>query len=421
MHRSTLSSFLGSLFLLATAAPVPAQFLRYVDCHVAASGDGETWATAFETIEEALDEARSLGDYDVWIWVREGTYSRGTDTWWIPGNVSLYGGFRGTEARVEARDVAAHPTVLDGTARPLPVGIYDLYRPLLLMHDSAVLDGFTIRNCCTLSAGSALQVYNSDLMIDVTTVRGCTFENNQSAADGGAIATYTLTRLECTDCRFAWNSSLSAGGAIRASYYLTLQRCQFVGNEAANGGGVSACDAGPGPSVYNCVFSGNVATYSGGGIQLDDRGGTVLGCTFHGNQAYYGGGISNAGYYYPVTLSACVLWQNRNEANLQTYDQQIYSPDVLPVLQSCCIKGWTIAAGGTACTASDPLLRNAYGPDGIAGTGDEDLGLTLSSPCVDAGVWSSELADLDCRRAARRVAARGLLPRMDMGAFEFAR
>ncbi len=47
---------------------------------------------------------------------------------------------------------------------------------------------------------------------------------------------------------------------------------------------------------------------------------------------------------------------------------------------------------------TDPPFVDAEGPDGLAGTGDEDLRLRPGSPCIDAGnndALPKDTADLD--------------------------
>ena len=66
----------------------------YVDRDISISGNGANWSEAFKTIQEAIDAANA-GDA---IWVKQGTYFVGP-TINIDKNVSIYGGFDGTETR----------------------------------------------------------------------------------------------------------------------------------------------------------------------------------------------------------------------------------------------------------------------------------------------------------------------------------
>jgi hypothetical protein len=77
------------------------------------SGDGTSWATAYASLEDALDNAAD-GDE---IWMQGGAYP--LDTYlniYDINNVSIYGGFSGTETALSQRDLAANATILDGSA-----------------------------------------------------------------------------------------------------------------------------------------------------------------------------------------------------------------------------------------------------------------------------------------------------------------
>ncbi|UCG50122.1 MAG: right-handed parallel beta-helix repeat-containing protein, partial [Phycisphaerales bacterium] len=73
--------------------------------------------------------------------------------------------------------------------------------------------------------------------------------------------------------------------------------------------------------------------------------------------------------------------------------------------------GWS----GEGNLDADPLFMNADGPDGVAGTEDDDLSLSITSPCIDAGsndAVEPGATDLD---GNPRIVG-GIV---DMGAYEF--
>lgn len=99
--------------------------------------------------------------------------------------------------------------------------------------------------------------------------------------------------------------------------------------------------------------------------------------------------------------------------------------------------GWT----GVGNIDANPQFVDATGPDGLPGTGDEDLRIGVMSPCIDAGSNGAlppdvmdldnngdvlEPTPLDLNLSARRVDVPGVLdtgsgapPVVDMGAYEF--
>jgi len=109
------------IFLFAFAAfPGTSGAQIFVDTDAADGGDGTTWGSAFNTLQDALDDASS-GDQ---IWVAEGVYfpdegssetnNERSSTFLLISGVEIYGGFDGTEASLSERDISAHPTILSG-------------------------------------------------------------------------------------------------------------------------------------------------------------------------------------------------------------------------------------------------------------------------------------------------------------------
>ena len=88
----------------------------------------------------------------------------------------------------------------------------------------------------------------------------------------------------------------------------------------------------------------------------------------------------------------------------------------------CCVQGWSKSLGaedpltGKGNVDSDPLFVQAAGPDGIAGTLDDDLRLQAGSPCINQGdntaLPPEILTDLEGR-------PRILNGAVDLGAYEF--
>ncbi len=80
----------------------------YVNKSADEGGNGTSWTMAYKSLRKATD--RAARDCGTQIWVARGTYSPGpnvTDHFIIPDNVSLYGGFAGTETAIDQRDIKA--------------------------------------------------------------------------------------------------------------------------------------------------------------------------------------------------------------------------------------------------------------------------------------------------------------------------
>lgn len=138
-----------------------------------ANGDGSSWSKAFGNIQQAVDSAAKIGAD---VWVAKGVYkSESSAVVTLKPNVSLYGGFAGTETSLAARDTAKNPTVLDGDAK-----IRVINQPSEFADASAVVvDGFTIQNGVADYGGGAYLRKNS-------TINNCILKNNV-ASNGLAV------------------------------------------------------------------------------------------------------------------------------------------------------------------------------------------------------------------------------------------
>ncbi|MCB9852579.1 MAG: hypothetical protein H6819_05750 [Phycisphaerales bacterium] len=147
----------------------------FVDSLASFGGNGESWATAFGSIDAALDYLNS-DDKVANLWVAAGTYmpTMLTDpmeprsaTYSIPDGVRIYGGFAGTESLLSERDPIANPTFLTQSALNS--------RTLLSPVGSATLDGVTIQRTAQppaatedfrLSGTGSLTFRNCKIMTD---------------------------------------------------------------------------------------------------------------------------------------------------------------------------------------------------------------------------------------------------------------
>lgn len=92
-------------------------------------------------------------------------------------------------------------------------------------------------------------------------------------------------------------------------------------------------------------------------------------------------------------------------------------------MHTCIEGGWP----GARNISAPPRFVDLYGPDGVAGTPDDNLRLTAASPCIDAGsnALISPATKTDLDGAPRFFDApavdvgSGPPPIIDMGAYEF--
>ena len=297
------------------------------------------------------------------------------------------------------------------------------------------LTGCTFAGNKTLGAGGAIYNWaNSDsIIVD------CVFTGN--VADfGGAVANSDSSNSTLRDCTFSANWARESGGAI---YNLTsspvFYNCAFTGNSSSGGGGAAMNNQFfSSPTLCNCLFSGNrTEEWPGGGMYNYKSTPTMTNCTFSRNRAVTGGGVyshssptfagrtpdvasSGTGprgtddYRASVTLDNCVFWGNSDDGG--TDESAQIDGDVPFFINYSCIQGWTGVLGGVGNNGYDPLLVDALGPDGVSGTGDENLRLAPDSPCVDDGDPEFTLVPGACDLDG---VPRVLCDRVDRGAYEF--
>jgi len=108
--------------------------------------NGESWATAFNSVQDALEAAEKAGGGEVWV--AAGTYkpTPGTNrsaSFKLRPKVALYGGFAGTETRRGERDWVRNVTILSGDIGK-PGEATDNSYHVVMGADDAVIDGFTV-------------------------------------------------------------------------------------------------------------------------------------------------------------------------------------------------------------------------------------------------------------------------------------
>jgi hypothetical protein len=87
--------------------------MLYVDQDASPGGDGSSWHTAFQRVQDALAAANTCAE----IWVAAGAYTPGSSqasTFQLGEGVAIYGGFAGSETTRDQRNWEAKVTILSG-------------------------------------------------------------------------------------------------------------------------------------------------------------------------------------------------------------------------------------------------------------------------------------------------------------------
>ena len=385
---------------------LPLEARRYVNAAAPAGGDGTTWATAYNDLQDAL------ADVPAEIWVAAGEYkpARGTTdrtlSFQLINGVELYGGFDGSETTLFQRDPLANPTILCGDLNadddPNFTNRSDNSYHVVTGRNTdatAVLDGFVIRG------GGANYGSNDDgggLWCEVSgspTIRRCVFEDNE-AKYGGAVRCDGVSHPTFIDCIFRGNQA-----DIYSSGY----------------GGALSLNNQSSPFLYNCVFVGNRAATQGGAVYY--RYGTVptlVNCTFAKNHATNGGGIYGNNSSTDCFVDNCIFWGNTRyvwgAGIVADESGQIMSASSMTINHSC-VQAWSGSLTGVGNTGDDPLLIDPNGADGVPGTADDDLRLATGSSAQDTGNNTALPTWLVTDLAGAARIQNGIV---DMGAYELA-
>jgi hypothetical protein len=315
--------------------------VKYVKTISSGTGDGSSWANASSNLQAMIQATPAGGQ----VWVQAGTYYPNTKpysgaspittsdprdvTFHIKDNVTLYGGFAGTETAINQRNIALNETILSGDIGVVGDSTDNAYHVILLVQSAfaiqdGVIDGFTIKdgnangtgsvntilyptlrnygggiytsyangiikNCkitaCASSGGGAVYFSRSTINADFFKVY-----NNRTAGKGAAVhvaADQTYSTLTINHADFFNNNSSAEGGAFYMNYgSLIMDNSNFY-NNLSGGSGSGLWGSYNSITIYNCQFYQNQGT--SGALYLFQGVGTVSVCSFNNNQ---GGGVS---------------------------------------------------------------------------------------------------------------------------------
>jgi len=295
--------------------------VAYVDDDAPPNGDGESWATAYRYLQDALDDADSSGSDIESIRIGQGVYTPDRsdfghanpfdrdDSFKLLDGVKLLGGYAGRGApNPDERDTAVYLTVLSGDLNGDDGADFTNYADnsysvvaAIDVGPTAVLNGVTVRG------GSADA--DSDDAGDLDWLRG-----------GGMWLFSAFPTIR--DCRFIENRAALGGGMYnREGSSPSIENCEFRHNRAtiANGGGGLYYFGTPTAAVSNCTFTNNRAPNGqGGGLRF--FGGSELHldkCIFSDNYAEVGGGVDigpGAANLDLVVIRHCTFTDNESFA-----------------------------------------------------------------------------------------------------------
>ncbi|MCF8247974.1 MAG: T9SS type A sorting domain-containing protein [Saprospiraceae bacterium] len=297
------------------------------------TNNGTSWVNAYTSLEAAL-----AGTLTGQVWVAAGTYkpSLPTVSFVIPGGVSLYGGFAGTETTLGQRNPTANVTRLSGDLLGDDIaGNLTTNRTDNALHviavglgltGSVVIDGFTISGGNTPASGITSSG-GGIVALSPVIVRNCNLNNNFGAtggaiylaktADGSQVKNCTISDnlsvgaiyldfcddVDVDSCTFTKNNNTTASSNAGAFYVahclnLSLSNSTFSENTAPSGGALY-CTSDSLPAATNpdnfvisaCNFHNNSNTTSVGGAgRFRNSSYSLIDCIFESNTSSSSGG-----------------------------------------------------------------------------------------------------------------------------------
>lgn len=408
----------------------------YVDANAPANGDGTSWATAFQDLESAIDNAAVGLNGIMEVAVKEGTYSpngshefMGFDTFLMDAyDVHVHGGFLGVSEDPHAPDGNFKDTVLTGGSDINHVfvvkGPVERVQITGFKIEGSVANGgfFPEDSGAAIYCESTVELFVEDM----------TFRDNMADEQGGAVYYANSGEFECRNSLFRGNVA-RLGGAFYMRFFTSMARfCNVVfrnnGTTAVTDyGGAMFIDHDTRVRASNCVFFDNAAR-KGGGVYHDPKGNLnslddhkYRHCTFAFNAA-------------PGTSQGSEIHIDPGHPNgsFDFHNCIVYNPDAGPDIR---VQGSPMATvnveysdvlesnpvfTGPGVISIDPLFKNPT---------NRNLRLKVSSPCkntasnalrgpdfldVDDDGSSSEKLPLD-----KDLENRLILNIVDMGAYEY--
>jgi predicted outer membrane repeat protein len=379
----------------------PCPVKLFVDIDATGANTGLDWTDAFNSLQDAIDLARSC-NVDT-IWVAEGTYkpsktsagngsspTNRNNTFYIDFDVVIQGGFQGFETLESQRDWVAYETILDGNLGAQGTNTDNSYTVVEYNTCTNVsqLDGFTVRGGNSNGWSGATGIGGGILIGSDPIIRNCLITSNYGSNAGGISVSSSSANAQSAiiNCDFINNSAGVCAGLMINTYGGTnttyIANCTFRGNSASNGGalGFYAFNAGANcnPTMVNCEIWNNSAQL-GAILLIRDANGTISNCTFGNN-------VGSSGKFYngysgtrATRIENSIIWDSGTEISNVTGAPFVFD--------NCIVRGGY--ALGTNITNSDPLFVNAA-------TGD--LRVSAGSPAINSGIntfLGNDIYDID--------------------------
>lgn len=180
------------------------------------------------------------------IYIKEGTYSL-DNTITISKDITIYGGFSGSEEALDDRRNSNSPVILSGQNA----------RQIFSIKVNAHLDSLTITQGNASSGGGILITACSPV------ITNCAITGNTASSSGGGIYVSGKSSPDITNCTITKNEAPDGGGGIYSANQTApvLKNCTITANKSSSGGGGITQSMGKLTQI-NCTITENLSTES---------------------------------------------------------------------------------------------------------------------------------------------------------------
>lgn len=385
----------------------------FVDSNAAPGGRGRNWDHPARNIPDLLRSLPVRGASSTELWLKRGTYTPAPSAdplddarLQITRQISLIGGFHGHESSLSERDVRSFST-LSGD----------------LLGDDREPGGTRLDNSRGL------------LYVDVNVADGeCRLVGMRfTGSEGLPAATVSAASVEVDRCEFFGNRATGSAAGLTlynqglTGHHAVVRSSSFVDNHGGFGGAIRCgWSQGQAPAVrlevLNCEFVSNrgqkwiydyglgMRVMVGGAIlNTDNSTARVVNCSFLDNETElldggelvgWAGLHSDSGRF---ELYNCALSNSLSEGGVAPMRSTLDPAAGHVIENSAC--AWAVPGWSASNLPLRPGFVDLFGPDGVRGTGDEDVRLAAESPCIDVADDAALPASitLDVNGEPRRV------------------
>ena len=284
-------------------------------------GSGSSWANATDDLIAAYREA---GRYRGEVWMKGGLYTMTTSVAGL-SNVSVLGGFAGTETSSSAADPAAHPTIISGDVKGDTYWLPNGSNPQAAFRTNLWVDGvFSEPNPSGAddfwqpggnnSDDFGLFFGDKNSSLENVLFQGLTFTSFRT----GVLALALDSTVKFRDCRFLANATASAYYQTGVFYLqdgrVEVEDCDFIGNHHV---ATFSASAEKKESVFrNCRFRENFSSGMGACFRLEGKGRILVeDCDFIRNcgksEAWRNAAVLSFSSSAASTMRRCLFRENR--------------------------------------------------------------------------------------------------------------